>query len=55
LTEATRCLLKDGSRRLETRGSFALKGVAEPVPIYSLALDMDKRLRRSAKTAQAEA
>ena len=34
LTEATRCLLTNGSRRLEPRGRFALKGVAEPVPIY---------------------
>ena len=55
LTEATRCLLEDGSQRLEPRGSFALKGVAEPVPIYALAIQMDKRLRRSSKTAQAEA
>ena len=55
LTEATRCLLTNGSRRLEPRGRFALKGVAEPVPIYSLAIQMDERLRPSSKTAQAEA
>jgi class 3 adenylate cyclase len=55
LTEATRCLLKDDSRRLESRGSFALKGVSEPVPIHALAVHMDKRLRPSSKTAQAEA
>jgi adenylate cyclase len=54
-TEATRCLLTNGSQRLEPRGRFALKGVAEPVPIYALAIQMDKRLRRSSKTAQAEA
>jgi adenylate cyclase len=55
LTEATRCLLKDGSQRLEPRGRFALKGVAEPVPIYAMPIQMDECLRRSAKTAQAEA
>jgi adenylate cyclase len=55
LTEATRCLLTDGSRKIEPRGDFALKGVAEPVPIYALVIEMDERLRRSSKTAQAEA
>jgi class 3 adenylate cyclase len=55
LTEATRCLLEDSSRKLEPRGSFALKGVAEPVPIYALPIQMDERLRRSSRTAQAEA
>src|SRR5829696_2252566 len=55
LTEATRCLLTDGSENLEPRGRFALKGVAEPVPIHAMAIQMDKRLRRSSKTAQAEA
>jgi adenylate cyclase len=55
LTEATRCLLGNGSQRLEPRGRFALKGVADPVPIYALALQMDERLRRSSRTAQAEA
>jgi class 3 adenylate cyclase len=55
LAEPTRCLLTNGSRRLDPRGSFALKGVAEPVPIYALPIKMDERLRRSSKTAQAEA
>jgi class 3 adenylate cyclase len=55
LTEASRCLLSESSRRLETRGSFALRGVAEPVPIHALPIEMDERLRRSSKTAQAEA
>ena len=55
LTEATRCLLTNGSHKVEPRGRFALKGVAEPVPIHSLVLQMDKRLRPSPKTAQAEA
>jgi adenylate cyclase len=53
LTEATHCLLANGSQSLEPRGSFALKGVAEPVPIYALPIAMDERLRRSSKTAQA--
>jgi adenylate cyclase len=55
LTEATRCLLADGAHELEPRGSFALKGVSDPVPIHALALQMDKSLIRSSKTAQAEA
>ena len=55
LAEATRCLLTDSSRRLESRGSFALKGVAEPVPIYAVDVELDKGLRPSSKTAQAEA
>ena len=55
LTEATRCLLRDQSQNLEPRGSFALKGVSEPVPIYALVLQIDESLIRSSKTAQAEA
>jgi len=54
LTEATRCLRTNSSRRLEPRGSFALKGVAEPVLIYALVIEIDERLRRSSKTAQAQ-
>jgi adenylate cyclase len=55
LTEATRCLLTNGSDRLEPRGGFALKGVPEPVPIHALVLDLDERLTRTSKTTQAEA
>ena len=55
VTEATRCLLSESSRKLEPRGSFALKGVADPVPIHALPGQMDERLRRSSKTAQAKA
>ena len=55
LTEATRCLLTEGSEKLDPRGRFALKGVSEPVPIYALVLHMDESLIRSSKTAQAEA
>ena len=55
LTEATRCLLTDASEDLEPRGSFALKGVSEPVPIYAVPLHLDESLRRSSNTTQAEA
>src|SRR4030095_7280121 len=34
LTAGTRCLLTSGAESIEPRGSFALKGVSEPVPIY---------------------
>src|SRR5215208_3834131 len=55
LTEATRCLLSDGSQNLKPRGRFALKGVSEPVPIYALAFQVDESLIRSPGTAQAKA
>jgi adenylate cyclase len=55
LTEATRCLLANGTENIEPKGSFALKGVSEPVPIHALALQMDESLIPSSKTAQAEA
>jgi adenylate cyclase len=55
LTEATRCLLTSWTENIEPKGSFALKGVSEPVPIHALALQMDESLIPSSKTAQAEA
>jgi adenylate cyclase len=55
LTEATRCLLTSRTENIERRGSFALKGVSEPVPIYALAVQIDESLIPSSKTAQAEA
>ena len=55
LTEATRALLTAGPENLEPRGPFALKGVAEPVPMYALALEVDESSIRASKTAQAEA
>jgi adenylate cyclase len=55
LTEATRCLLTSGTEHIVPRGSFALKGVSEPVPIYSLAVQVDESLIPSSKTAQAQA
>jgi adenylate cyclase len=36
LTEATRCLLEDAAKTLETRGSLRLKGKSEPVAVYGL-------------------
>ena len=36
LTEATRCLLEDTEKALETRGSLRLKGKSEPVTVYAL-------------------
>jgi adenylate cyclase len=54
LTEATRCLLADGSDNLEPRGSFALKGVSDPVPIYALAVRLDESLSGPSRTAQAQ-
>jgi adenylate cyclase len=55
VTEATRCLLSDGDHELLGRGDFALKGVSEPVPIYALALSLDKSLIRAPKAPQAQA
>jgi adenylate cyclase len=55
VTEATRCLLSDGDHQLVQRGDFALKGVSEPVPIYALALSLDKSLIRAPKAPQAQA
>jgi class 3 adenylate cyclase len=55
VTEATRCLLSDGDHQLRPRGDFALKGVSEPVPIYALALSLDKSLSRVPKASQAQA
>jgi adenylate cyclase len=55
VTEATRCLLSDGGAQLQPRGEFALKGVAEPVPIYALAPGLDERLRQASQAPQAQA
>ena len=55
LTEATRCLLSDGDFKLESRGDFALKGVAEPVPIYALSPSLDESSSRAQKPSQARA
>jgi adenylate cyclase len=55
ITEATRCLLSERDQELEERGEFALKGVSEPVPIYSIPTPLDKSSRRVQKTPQARA
>ncbi len=55
ITEATRTLLSDGHHKLEPRGDFALKGVSEPVPIYSLSLSLDESSSRARKASQARA
>jgi len=54
-TEATRCLLSESAGEFEPRGEFALKGVSEPVPIYSLSPALDESLSRAASTPQAQA
>jgi adenylate cyclase len=53
VTEATRCLLSDDAD-LEPRGEFALKGVAEPVPIHALSVPVDKRLSSVSKSPQVD-
>jgi adenylate cyclase len=55
VTEATRCLISGGSAQFEPRGEFALKGVAEPVPIYALAPGLDESLRGASQAPQAQA
>jgi adenylate cyclase len=55
VTEATRCLLSGDAFDLEPRGDFALKGVAEPVPIHALVLGLDESLNRVQKAPQAPA
>jgi class 3 adenylate cyclase len=55
LTEATRCLLRDGRDGLEPRGEFALKGIADPVPVYAAPLGFDVRTTAPSRTAKADA
>jgi adenylate cyclase len=43
LTEATRCLLKMRESGVEARGEAELRGIAEPVALYSMATDLDER------------
>ncbi|MEA2406386.1 MAG: adenylate cyclase [Thermoleophilaceae bacterium] len=54
VTQATRCLMSDEGVELEPRGEFALKGVAEPVPIYAVPVPMDRRLSSVSKSPQVE-
>jgi adenylate cyclase len=48
LTEATRCLLNIRESGVYARGEAELRGIAEPVALYSVATDLDERstLRR---------
>jgi adenylate cyclase len=55
VTEASRCLMRNGDVELEPRGDFALKGVSEPVPIYAVPVRVDENLSRASRTSQAEA
>jgi adenylate cyclase len=42
-TEATRCLLNEQNAGVEAQGEAQLRGIAEPVPLYSVASDLDER------------
>jgi adenylate cyclase len=50
LTEATRCLLEDKESGVEPRGEAQLRGIAEPVALYSPAPHLDERSTLSKKT-----
>lgn len=54
LTEATKCLLRSQTEGLEPRGDFELKGVAEPIPVYSVPMPVDKYSKSPSKAIQAE-
>jgi adenylate cyclase len=41
LTEATRCLLRDSQDGMDSRGAFELKGISDPVSVYSTPPDLD--------------
>jgi adenylate cyclase len=43
LTEATRCLLETIESGVEARGEAQLRGIAEPVALYSVSTDLDER------------
>lgn len=55
VTEASRCLLRNGDVELDPRGEFALKGVSEPVPIYAIPVRVDESLSEAPRASQAEA
>jgi class 3 adenylate cyclase len=50
LTEATRCLLSEKESGVEARGEAQLRGIAEPIALYSPASDVDERSTLSKKT-----
>jgi adenylate cyclase len=49
-TEATRSLLNEKESGVEARGEAQLRGIAEPVALYSPASDLDERSTLSKKT-----
>jgi adenylate cyclase len=55
LTEATRCLLDRDDLPLEARGEVALKGKAEPVPVYAAPVKADERSTPEGPRLTAEA
>jgi adenylate cyclase len=50
LTEATHCLLSEKESGVEARGEAQLRGIAEPVALYSPASELDERSTLSKKT-----
>jgi adenylate cyclase len=46
LTEATRRLLEERDSGVEPQGEAELRGIAEPVALYSVATDLDERTTR---------
>lgn len=50
LTEATRCLLQETKSGVIARGEAELRGIADPVPLYALAGDLDERSTLPKKT-----
>jgi adenylate cyclase len=50
LTEATRGLIKIRESGVEARGEAELRGIAEPVALYSVATDLDERSTLRRKT-----
>jgi adenylate cyclase len=55
LTEATRCLLRDSQDGMDSRGAFDLKGISDPVSIYSALPDLDVGSPAPLRTAKADA
>jgi adenylate cyclase len=50
LTEATRRLLKERDSGVEPQGEAELRGIADPVALYSVATDLDERSTRRKKS-----
>ncbi len=50
LTEATRCLPSEPETGVDAQGEAELRGIAEPVRLYSPAADLDERSTPPRKT-----